>query len=490
MVLWLFILLGEAHALRINEVFFDPTGNDNNREFIEIFSEEFVNLSGWIIADSEANDTLIQVQHHSKENEQYALIVEEGFNYSDSNASVYSAGATIGNNLNNNGDEIRLYDPDGTLVANMSYNTTDMSYTTTLNGTSLEYHNGTYRESLVPEGTPNRRNSREDTIENDGGELDKTNETEGTQQEKQETGQETQQMPQEPEEQETCNYLLTVETSKELIQNKEQLQYSFTTIPAAEYMYWIEDLEGNMVRKERTTSSPGQKSFTPSISEKEKIFRIKAQATTENCYFSAEKIIAVTNPFAEEKKTPEPTKKQNTPEKEQQKKVKQPIEYTLATVPEKLTLVNNTATLAFFLDITNNEEPHQFEVWSYVFRGPKSYSGDREKNKQLRAIDAGRTARTPLTNAINATPGEYVLKVKIRKDNQASTIDLARTLLLEAEEKKEANVSDDVKKLIAPPASATAPAAPRVIRRQPATPYLLAGAFFIIAMGMIWVKGA
>jgi len=87
----------------INEVMYNPEGSDNNKEFIEIFSDNYINLTDYIIEDSYSTDTLELLNYY---NSQYSLIVEEGFDYNGINASVYSVGATIGNNLNNNEDLI------------------------------------------------------------------------------------------------------------------------------------------------------------------------------------------------------------------------------------------------------------------------------------------------------------------------------------------------------------------------------------------------
>jgi hypothetical protein len=44
--------------IRINEVMYNPEGNDNNQEFIEIYSDVKLNLSDFIIGDIASNDSL------------------------------------------------------------------------------------------------------------------------------------------------------------------------------------------------------------------------------------------------------------------------------------------------------------------------------------------------------------------------------------------------------------------------------------------------
>lgn len=89
----------------ISEVMYNPEGNDNNKEYIEIFSNDSINLTDYFIEDFESTDELVQLQSF---NGSYSLIVEEGFNYSGLNVSIYSVGSTIGNNLNNEGDIVLI----------------------------------------------------------------------------------------------------------------------------------------------------------------------------------------------------------------------------------------------------------------------------------------------------------------------------------------------------------------------------------------------
>jgi len=120
--IWILVLLISLEPtiadVFINEIMYNPSGSDNNKEYIEVFSDEAINLTGYIIEDAESSDTLALLNSH---NSQYSLIVEEGFNYSNINASIYSAGATIGNNLNNDGDIILFREPDESILDIVSY---------------------------------------------------------------------------------------------------------------------------------------------------------------------------------------------------------------------------------------------------------------------------------------------------------------------------------------------------------------------------------
>lgn len=98
----LILMASCAEAKLITEVNYNPDGEDNNLEYIEI---ALSNLTGYSISDLESSDNLTLLNYFEGN---YSLIVEEDFNYSGINASIYSAGKTIGNNLNNNFDVIFL----------------------------------------------------------------------------------------------------------------------------------------------------------------------------------------------------------------------------------------------------------------------------------------------------------------------------------------------------------------------------------------------
>ena len=91
-------LINIVNAITFNEVNYNPIGNDNNKEYAELFSQESINLSNYTIEDLSSSDTLTLLK---SSNSNYYLIVEEGFDYSLIDANIYSAGPAIGNNLNN-----------------------------------------------------------------------------------------------------------------------------------------------------------------------------------------------------------------------------------------------------------------------------------------------------------------------------------------------------------------------------------------------------
>ncbi len=127
------------------EILYNPAGIDNKKEFIELVGAP--NLSGWVISDAASNDTLRPRRQNSSSS--VSLIVEEGFSVENLSCSVYIAGATIGNGLNNGGDELSLFDPAGRLAARTSYDGRAAR-----EGYAIEWRNDSWREGRSPGGTP------------------------------------------------------------------------------------------------------------------------------------------------------------------------------------------------------------------------------------------------------------------------------------------------------------------------------------------------
>ena len=84
---------------------------------------------------------------------------------------------------------------------------------------------------------------------------------------------------------------------------------------------------------------------------------------------------------------------------------------------------NGLGTLKEFeikVNIENpDDEEHEIEAWSYVYRGSKSYSDGRESNSKNLVVRGESSREIVLKNIIgDAEPGDYNLMVKIVKDGQ------------------------------------------------------------------------
>lgn len=156
MLLALLFPLSSAEIL-ITEVMYNPEGDDNTKEFIELYLSNSLNLTSFIIKDSSSEDILELVSFIPS---LYALIVEEGFNDSSLNlsaVSVYSIGATIGNGLGNSEDTITITFPNGTAAETVSYNS---SFGGNGDGNSLQRIDGIWISASPTPGFQNNATSK------------------------------------------------------------------------------------------------------------------------------------------------------------------------------------------------------------------------------------------------------------------------------------------------------------------------------------------
>lgn len=80
----------------------------------------------------------------------------------------------------------------------------------------------------------------------------------------------------------------------------------------------------------------------------------------------------------------------------------------------------------------NNDADIPIKVWSYVYRGSKSYSGDKEDNKKEFILKANSLHIVELSNtAENAEPGNYKYKVVINKNNQKTNDEIIKEITIE-----------------------------------------------------------
>ncbi len=124
-VLFFILFIHDVNAA-ITEIMYNPPGNDNNKEYVELVFNVNISLQGWTVEDSSHQDVLALI--NGSGNTKINLIVEEGYtgeyfaSLDLTKASVYSAGAAIGNGLGNEGDSVYLYDGEGNLTENVAYN--------------------------------------------------------------------------------------------------------------------------------------------------------------------------------------------------------------------------------------------------------------------------------------------------------------------------------------------------------------------------------
>ncbi len=86
------------------------------------------------------------------------------------------------------------------------------------------------------------------------------------------------------------------------------------------------------------------------------------------------------------------------------------------------------------LRLTGDDKEHDVEVWSYAFRGSKSYSGEREQNKKTVHLNPGEEKHVTLPVMLDSDlePGHYQLKLRLRKDGQKTAQELTEPITITA----------------------------------------------------------
>ena len=111
--------------------------------------------------------------------------------------------------------------------------------------------------------------------------------------------------------------------------------------------------------------------------------------------------------------------------------------YSIFSVPS--TIENNKSFIAT-INLTNKDDySHNISIWSYVYKGAISYSGNRTANLNILVLPPATTILLNLTNKVlNADSREYKLKIRINKDNQQTNKEITRNIrVIEAQEMTE-----------------------------------------------------
>ncbi|MCH8067084.1 MAG: lamin tail domain-containing protein [Nanoarchaeota archaeon] len=90
----------------------------------------------------------------------------------------------------------------------------------------------------------------------------------------------------------------------------------------------------------------------------------------------------------------------------------------------------------------NNNVDIPIKLWSYVYRGSKSYSGDREENKKEFILKANSLHIVDLINVVEeAEDGNYKIKVLVNKDNQKTNNEITKDIVIHTQSNK--NIEDE-----------------------------------------------
>ncbi len=86
----------------------------------------------------------------------------------------------------------------------------------------------------------------------------------------------------------------------------------------------------------------------------------------------------------------------------------------------------------------DNDADMDIKLWSYVYRGSKCYSGDREENMKEFVLKANSLDTIELSNIVaDAEPGDYKFKVLVNKDNQKTNNEITKDVVINENGKAE-----------------------------------------------------
>lgn len=371
-------------ALALLEILADPSGSDNNQEFIELsfnytleLNETINNTNHSIIdllqnqtflfADSSSNDTLdyLTTLGNPNSSEQYLLIVEEGFNHSqiqtNNSCHIFSAGATIGNNLNNDEDELLLFHGE-TLLVNKSYTLTGCAAG---EGCSLHEYNGSF---VAQEPSPCSQTSFSVEIEEPTCEL---------------------------------NLSLEAETIYEL---GEAIRFN-PSITGENYTltYWWENLYGEVLKKPTSTTNDNPKQYTPTQPEGENDFTVLLYARLENhCNETQASHLTVVKGEEQTIESSGSSGSSSSSSSSGSGTVvisKKPL-FTFSAPKTSYGNVSLTTTVYY------PEQKGTFGVASYAYRGSKNYSSREPINISVNEMNVSQTN-------IHLEPGNYSIKTQV-----------------------------------------------------------------------------
>ena len=210
-----------------------------------------------------------------------------------------------------------------------------------------------------------------------------------------------------------CNISIDITTSKPLYSN-ETIDFRFKlSDKTSDYKieYWVEDSLGEIVKSKRNTTNLNKKSFTPKLSGIN-IFKIRARFVELDCINSiqniSEHILFFIGDTEEEQCCACTTKKG--------------LDYF---VVEQQKEIFSGREFKIRVNFTNHDlGEHDVSVWSYVYRGSKVYSISRKANEHNFSLDLGESRIIELPILVDAEPGDYKIKVKIKKDNQKTDYEM------------------------------------------------------------------
>ncbi len=117
--------------------------------------------------------------------------------------------------------------------------------------------------------------------------------------------------------------------------------------------------------------------------------------------------------------------------------------YELVKNPEKII---SGKEFTSEVKIESDKEDHELEIYSYIYRGSKSYSGNRDGNRQHVLLEADSSVIVELKNtAYVAEEGNYSFKIKIKKDDLKTEKEITVPIYISIDENIIKTTEDTIK---------------------------------------------
>ncbi len=83
----------------------------------------------------------------------------------------------------------------------------------------------------------------------------------------------------------------------------------------------------------------------------------------------------------------------------------------------------------------NDDKAHSYEIWSYLYIGSKSYSGEREMNKEKLILEPFSDEAIILRNKLaDSHPDKLLMKIKILREDRKTPYEITQNITLDATE--------------------------------------------------------
>ncbi len=389
----LLVLITPSYAL-INEIMYNPVGSDIGHEWIEIYNGQNtqINLSKWKFYESGINHGLTLKQGvFLLQPDDYAIIC-------DNSSSFLSAYPDFSGNLiqssfslSNTGENLVIKNEFGEVVDNIIYSNSTGGNG---NGFSIGLVNDLWKETIPTPGKANvpkqESNTNDTNASNNVLDENKTNET--------------------LEEMENQNSLIQIIDAPSSAYFGDLIYVTFFVYRGNTSKYAIYTYVKN---EDSTVSSKNSTHFKTKFANS--TFTVPIQLNSK-CYDEGSYSIVVEGLDTKDEKLISLMNINDCNiEKIEEKTISgKKFVYELVSKPDYVHIGDE-----FEIQVRiETSEDTNLVIWSYVYRGSKCYSGERESNAKSVSLKAGSTEMITLKNSvIEGDPGDYKLKVKIQKDD-------------------------------------------------------------------------